>query len=220
MFNSALNISKLVFLVLLTVSCAGKVPGISETKLEQIEQSYGEQARLRVETWRYLIADNQDKSVMEKLTLVNNFINKLHFEDDSVHWQQHDYWATPIESLATNGGDCEDFALAKYFTLRELNVAEHCLRITYVKALSINKAHMVLTYQCIREETPLVLDNLNKLILPAYQRLDLLPVYSFNTEGLWIAKQKGMGKKVGNQKRSSLWTEFLQRMQLESQSDQ
>ncbi len=63
---------------------------------------------------------------------------------------------------------------------------------------------MVLTYQCERRETPWVLDNLNKFILPAEERKDLLPVYSFNAQGLWITKQQGTCKKVGNKERSSL----------------
>lgn len=194
-----------------------KVPGISERKLKEIELTYGALARQRVEDWRYLIADNLTESEQDKLILVNDFINQLRFEDDEVHWQQADYWATPIETLATNGGDCEDFSLAKYLTLSEMGLAEQCLRLTYVKALSINKAHMVLTYQCQPGDTPLVLDNLIENILPAEQRTDLLPVYSFNAKGLWIAKQKGMGKRVGNKEQSSVWVEFLQRMAKEQE---
>ena len=206
---------KLFLLTLFVVSCSSKVPGISEAKLEEIELNYGKKARKRVEDWRYLIEDNKDETERNKLVLVNDFINQVNFEDDKDHWQQNDYWATPIETLASNGGDCEDFSLAKYFTLSELGVADQCLRMTYVKAMPINKPHMVLTYQCQRSDYPLVLDNLNTLILPAEQRKDLLPVYSFNIQGLWIAKQRGMGKKVGNKERSSLWVEFLQRMKEE-----
>ena len=216
--HKKLNFIRIVLLVvmaMLAVSCSTKVPGISEAKLEEIELNYGEDARQRVEDWRYLIADNQDKAESEKLQLVNDFINRLRFEDDDIHWKEHDYWATPIETLSTNGGDCEDFSIAKYFSLNELGVADRCLRLTYVKALSINKAHMVLTYQCERGNVPLVLDNLNKFILPAEQRKDLLPVYSFNAQGLWIAKQKGLGKKVGNKERSSLWVDFLRRFEKE-----
>jgi len=205
------------FALIFIVSCSSTVPGISEAKLEQIEINYGEDARQRVEDWRYLIADNQDESDQEKLLLINDFINRLRFEDDEVHWQRDDYWATPLETLATNGGDCEDFSIAKYFGLNELGVEDQCLRLTYVKALSINKAHMVLTYQCERGDTPLVLDNLNKFILPAEQRNDLVPVYSFNAQGLWIAKRKGVGKKVGNKERSGLWMEFLERMKKEQE---
>ncbi|MEO1926501.1 MAG: transglutaminase-like cysteine peptidase [Gammaproteobacteria bacterium] len=220
--NETLKISRqclnIILMITFFVSCSTKVPGISEAKLEEIELKYGQPARQRVEDWRFLIADNHDKPEQEKLILVNDFINRLRFEDDDIHWQVDDYWATPLETLVTNGGDCEDFSIAKYFSLNELGVADQCLRLTYVKALSINKAHMVLTYQCERRETPWVLDNLNKFILPADERKDLLPVYSFNAQGLWIAKQQGTGKKVGNKERSSLWVEFLKRFEKEKVS--
>ncbi|MCK5829235.1 MAG: transglutaminase-like cysteine peptidase [Methylococcales bacterium] len=217
--NNFFTYIKLILLTLSIVSCSNKVPGISEAKLEEIELNYGKKARRRVEDWRYLIEDNKDLTEKNKLVLVNNFINQVDFEDDNVHWKQNDYWATPIETLASNGGDCEDFSLAKYFTLSELGIADQCLRMTYVKAMPVNKPHMVLTYQCRRSDRPLVLDNLNTSILPAEQRKDLLPVYSFNVQGLWIAKQRGMGQKVGNKERSSLWVEFLQRLAKEKSAE-
>lgn len=212
---SIIKFISLTILVVFTVSCSTKVPGISEAKLEEIELNYGKEARQHVEDWRFLIADNQNEAEQKKLQRVNDFINQLRFEDDDIHWQLNDYWATPMETLVTNGGDCEDFSIAKYFSLNELGIADQCLRLTYVKALSINKAHMVLTYQCERGDTPLVMDNLNRQILPANQRNDLSPVYSFNAQGLWIAKQKGMGKKVGKKERNSLWTDFLKRFEKE-----
>lgn len=208
----------LLFLSIFVVSCSNKVPGISEAKLEEIESTYGKEGRKRVENWRYLIEDNKNKNEKNKLVLVNNFINQVEFKDDRAHWKREDYWATPIETIASNGGDCEDFSLAKYFTLFELGVAQQCLRMTYVKAMPSNIPHMVLTYQCRRRHHPLVLDNLNPTILPAKHRKDLLPVYSFNVHGLWIAKQRGIGKKVGSRKRSSLWMNLLRRYLKESKA--
>lgn len=202
-----------LYLILNGCSTVPEAPGISGEALQQIEGQYGPQARQRVQDWRYLIEREQASSEPVKLASVNDFINRLVFEDDDVHWHQADYWATPIETLATNGGDCEDFTIAKYFTLSELGVADQCMRLTYVKALSQNKAHMVLTYQCTQEDQPLVLDNLNRQILPAEQREDLLPVYSFNAKGMWIAKQRGMGQQVGGIEKLGLWTQLLQKMQ-------
>ena len=75
------------------------------------------------------------------------------FEDDDQHWHQADYWATPIETLASNGGDCEDFSIAKYFTLRELGVAEQCLRLTNVNALSlISLKQIFINPECDRQD--------------------------------------------------------------------
>ena len=116
-------------------------------------------------------------------------------------WGVKDYWATPLEFLSRGAGDCEDYSIAKYFTLKELGVSEKKMRITYVKALKLRQAHMVLTYFETPRSVPLVLDNLIPTIKPATQRKDLLPVYSFNGSGLWLAKSRGSGKKVGSSSR-------------------
>ena len=59
---------------------------------------------------------------------------------------------------------------------------------------------------------PLLLDNLIDTIVPAAQRRDLVPVYSFNSEGLWLAKQRGQGELVGDAAQLGLWQELLRRM--------
>ena len=84
----------------------------------------------------------------------------MQFINDQALWEQKDYWATPIETLSIGGGDCEDYAIAKYFTLKQLGVDESKLRLTYVKAIELNQAHMVLTYFENKRAVPLVLDNL------------------------------------------------------------
>ncbi len=114
--------------------------------------------------------------------------------------------------LSSNGGDCEDFSLAKYFTLRALGVADKKLNLTYVKALNLNQAHMVLTYYPSPGAEPLILDNLIQEIRPASRRQDLLPVYSFNGSGLWVAKNRSRGKKVGSSDRLKKWKNILQRL--------
>ncbi len=151
----------------------------------------------------------------EKLNRVNQFFNKrLEFKDDIVVWRQQDYWATPIEFLRKGAGDCEDYAIAKYLTLREMGVPASQLRITYVKALQLNQAHMVVTWYSTPNAIPLVLDNLKDAILPATQRPDLLPVYAFNGEGMWLP-QAGGNKRVGDSKRLSRWQDLLTRMRAE-----
>jgi predicted transglutaminase-like cysteine proteinase len=126
-----------------------------------------------------------------------------------------DYWATPTEMLASNGGDCEDYSIAKYFTLLALGVNIDKLRITYVKARNLppaEQAHMVLTYYAKPDAIPLVLDNLVPEIKPASERADLLPVYSFNGDGLWLAKERGSGRVEGGSAKISLWTQLNSRM--------
>lgn len=207
-------------LALLIVSLLFTLPGmarlnISEELLISIEAKYNRFARKRVEGWRALVDDpaNHNLSEKEKLELVNTFFNSnVLFLNDIDLWQKNDYWATPLEMLSIGAGDCEDYSIAKYFTLKELGVDETKLRITYVKATQIGQAHMVLTYFETKRSVPLVLDNLIIDIKPASQRGDLVPVYSFNGTGLWLAKSRGEGQRVGEASKLSLWNDLEQRM--------
>jgi predicted transglutaminase-like cysteine proteinase len=203
------------FLILLAAAVPVLTRGtftLDEQTLSEAEKEYGPDARKRLDTWVKLIREDQSTTDMEKLEKVNSFFNQLQFVDDIIHWKQKDYWATPIEMLASDGGDCEDFSIGKYFTLKVMGVSEQKLNMTYVKALRLNQAHMVITYYEKPGAEPLVLDNLNKLIKPASQRKDLLPVYSFNGTSLWIAKQRGKGKMVGSSDRLGQWKNLLKRM--------
>ena len=111
------------------------------------------------------------------------------------HWQQDDYWASPMEFVGTSGGDCEDYAIAKYFTLIKVGIDESKLRLGYVKYLKkgtdFEEAHMVLLYFHREDAIPIVLDNIVKKMELATERDDLKLIYSFNAQGLWEAKNKG-----------------------------
>ena len=186
---------------------------LDEKILSYVEKKYGVIARNRLETWDSLMRLDQNTPESEKLKRVNDFFNQTRFISDQIHWKKKDYWATPVEFLSTNGGDCEDFALAKYFTLRELGVSDKKLRLTYVKAIKLNQAHMVLSYFKTPASEPLLLDNLDKEIRLASKRRDLVPVYSFNGSGLWLAKEREQGRLVGKSSRISRWTDVIKRMQ-------
>ena len=180
--------------------------------LNKAEQKYGKSARLRLVAWENLIITDNSQTELEKLEKVNQFFNQMEFVEDIDHWGNKDYWATPIEFLGTQGGDCEDFTIAKYFTLKAMGIEEEKLNLTYVKALTYNVHHMVLTYFSTPGSEPLVLDNIVADIKPASQRRDLLPIYSFNGTGLWLAKQRGRGKLAGSSSRLKRWQDLVQRM--------
>lgn len=189
---------------------------ITDAQIAKLAQQFGPVAKTRLTAWRDLLTSAKYKKLPEneKLRLVNDFMNQTPFLSDREHWGKEDYWATPIEFLSTNGGDCEDYSIAKYFTLRALGVPDDKLRITYVKELVVyNEAHMVLAYFPTPDSEPLVLDNINKSIQPASNRNDLLPVYSFNGSGLWLAKeQTGRGQSVGGSDRIGHWRDLQARL--------
>ena len=186
---------------------------VTQKLLDDVEQNYNKFARQRVADWQLLIDSSSGLPDSEKLERVNDFFNgNVQFINDQALWQKKDYWATPIEMLSIGGGDCEDYAVGKYFTLRRLGIDEDKLRLTYVKAIELGQAHMVLTYFENKRAIPLVLDNLIIDINPANQRQDLVPVYSFNGQSLWLAKRRGNGQRVGNASRLSLWEDLIFRI--------
>lgn len=143
-----------------------------------------------------------------KLTLVNRFFNEhTHFLPDATKWNIDDYWQTPMQTLLDKTGDCEDFAIAKYFTLLELGISDDRLRICYVKLPQrANQAHMVLLVIDVNDQQ-LVLDNLTDAIQPLSDRRDLAPVFSFNSTNIWLG-----GKRVGNANELDKWHELTERM--------
>ena len=188
---------------------------ITESALATQARQHGPTARKRLSAWRDILVNPKYKAWSEraKLRLVNDFMNKTPFVEDIVHWKQEDYWATPIEFLSTNGGDCEDFAIAKYFTLRALGIADANLGITYVIRKRTNKAHMVLAYFPAPGSEPLILDNERRTIQPASRRTDLVPVYRFNASGIWLATgQTGFAQPVGSSDRISRWRQLKDRV--------
>ncbi len=184
----------------------------SVRSIELNEQKYSGMIQKRFKAWKKLILNAQNQSLDQKLKSTNDFFNQFIFEADSDNYSA-DYWKTPDEFIIDGAGDCEDFSIAKYFTLISLGVSLKALRITYVKAIAYDRAHMVLAYYPSPEAEPLILDNLNAAILPASKRPDLIPVYSFNGEGLWLAKQRGKDKALGNSSHLGKWRSLLQRMQ-------
>ena len=157
-------------------------------------------------------------SERKKLDEVNRFVNKVRFVSDQNAWGVKDYWARPVEFLGRDKGDCEDFVITKYFMLRKAGVPEEKLFFTYVKALRLNQAHMVLTYYDTPKSMPFVLDNLNFKVLQASKRNDLAFVYSFNAKELYLSRQKGLGKVVpGGRDKNRKWSTFLENIEKELQ---
>lgn len=181
------------------------------------QQRYGAKAVDTVQAWRSLVNDTQSLSETEKLERINTFFNRrIIFENDQVVWGQLDYWATPLEFMGRATGDCEDYAIAKYTTLRLAGVATERLRLIYVRARTsptVTEAHMVLGYYAQPTDEPLILDNLITSVRPASQRPDLSPVYSFNSDGLWVGGSTTSA--ADPTVRLSRWRDLLDRMRQE-----
>jgi len=211
-------LATVVAIGLLSLSGLHLALGVDFDRLQQVLVSrFGTDRIPLLLDWQRMLGEGRKAPETDKLRRVNDFINRrIAFDDDMSVWGQNDYWATPVETIGQGRGDCEDFSIAKYFSLIDLGIPVNKLRLVYVKAVQTGpagtflQAHMVLAYYATPTADPLVLDNLNPQILPASRRSDLSPIFSFNSAGLW----QGTGN---NASKSSLsrWQDLLDRARAE-----
>jgi len=154
-------------------------------------QQHGSRALDGARVLQGLLQSTGDLDDEGKLRALNEFFNRrILSKEDIETWGQVDHWASPLELLEKGAGDCEDFAIAKYFSLVAQGMPVRKLRLVYVRAQLGGpggpvQAHMVLAYYALPDAEPLILDNLITEVRPASRRPDLSPVFSFNGEGLW-----------------------------------
>jgi predicted transglutaminase-like cysteine proteinase len=190
---------------------------IDPHKMQQVMQTrYGNDGLVLLESWRRMLTSANNATPETKLIEVNQFFNRnVRYTEDIMLWKKSDYWATPLEVMGTRAGDCEDYTIAKYLSLLQLGVANEQLRLIYVKAQiggpqsKIFQAHMVLGYYPTPDAIPLILDSLLNTIEPANKRPDLRPVFSFNSEGLWVGNQSTTADPTA---RLSRWRDLLARV--------
>jgi predicted transglutaminase-like cysteine proteinase len=160
-------------------------------RLLQAAQRHGPMAIDGAVALRDLVRQMAGQPEAARLVAVNDFFNRrVMFMDDVDIWGTSDYWASPLEMLGRGRGDCEDYAIAKYFSLLASGVPLQRLRLVYVRAQmggpnGLVMPHLVLAYYATPSADPWVLDNLIPELRPASQRPDLTPIWSFNSQGLW-----------------------------------
>jgi len=191
-----MQIVKVLFFMILIVHFASSAePYVDKESLDAITQKYKMFAAKRFAFLQQTLDEVKDASDIQMLEAVNDFYNEVQYASDTKVYEKNDYWATPLEFLGHDKGDCEDYVIAKYFALRYLGIPAEKLFFTYVKSTKFQEAHMVLTYFQTPRSEPLILDNNNRKIFPASQRQDLIPIYNFNGESLINSKQEKSHKK-------------------------
>lgn len=189
-------------------------------KMQQVMQNrYGSDGSALLSAWNLMLDKANHSSAEEKLFQVNQFFNRhVRYTEDSILWKKSDYWATPVDIMGMRAGDCEDYTIAKYFSLLQLGIATQQLRLIYVKAQiggaqsKVFQAHMVLGYYPTPDAIPLILDSLINTIEPANKRPDLHPIFSFNSDGLWVGNQSTAADPTA---RLSRWRDLLARAKAE-----
>lgn len=191
--------------------------GIDFLRMEQqLVARFGSERISLFRDWQTASAGTSSVTEIDKLKRINDFINRrIQYGTDEDIWDLSDYWATPMETIGRGRGDCEDFAIIKFFSGIGAGIPGSKMRLVYVMATRIgpsgtyNQAHMVLAYYPTPEAEPLILDNLFAEIKPASRRPDLHPVFSFNSEALFTVTGKSSGVRGTTQ--LSRWHDLLQR---------
>lgn len=212
MYNKIMSFLIKCFFILLLLNnyLFAKELYVSKAIINRITKKYKYFATRRFNYLDQLIQENKNKSEKEKLEMVNQFYNDVKYASDWQVYHQMDYWATPLQFLGKDKGDCEDYVIAKYFALKYLGISYKKMFFTYVRSSQFKAAHMVLTYYKTPRSEPLILDNNNQKIFPASQRKDLTPIYNFNGEELYKISGRGVGKRFHNKQVQNKWDILIQ----------
>lgn len=143
---------------------------------------YGDKFLDKRTTWDTLRSRTKDLKGLAQLRAVNKFWNTWPYREDIVNWGKQDYWAIPAQFLLKSG-DCEDFAIAKYFTLKELGVDPANMRIVVLRDTIRNLAHAVLAVYL--DGDIYILDNISNIVLSHKRIGNYSPQFSINESGRW-----------------------------------
>lgn len=136
-------------------------------------------------TWDKLRASIMGKSTLDQLRAVNSYWNdKINwpYREDILNWGVDDYWEIPAEFLKMSG-DCEDYAIIKYFTLKELGFPTDKMRLVVLSDTVRRVSHAVLTVNVGNEVY--VLDNVSNMVRPHSELMHYAPQFSVNESGRW-----------------------------------
>jgi predicted transglutaminase-like cysteine proteinase len=135
-----------------------------------------------VMAWQAMLNGQVGRAPIDQLQAVNRFLNDWRYQADAEYYGQRDYWATPLEFLRQSG-DCEDYAITKYVSLRQLGFAAERLRLVVVRDVLRDLAHAVLAVYL--DDQVVILDNLTRAVLPQEQVTQYVPYYSINETTRW-----------------------------------
>ena len=135
--------------------------------------------------WEAFLDTISGTDPMRQLDQINRFMNRAPYITDPRNYKMADYWATPRQFF-NRDGDCEDYAIAKYMSLRALGWDNDHMRIVVLQDLNLRIAHAVLVVY--RDGIAWVLDNQIKQVVAAGRIRHYRPYYSLNEESWWLHK--------------------------------
>jgi predicted transglutaminase-like cysteine proteinase len=140
----------------------------------------GDQRHCIPKSWTDFLTSAKPLEARAQLDAVNRWANAKPYVEDMTNWALPDYWETPGEFIA-HGGDCEDYAIAKYFSLVRLGFSPRDLRIVIVSDSRAHDFHAVLVARL--DGNDWLLDNQLPDVMPLAAEPQYAPVYSLNEQG-------------------------------------
>jgi predicted transglutaminase-like cysteine proteinase len=130
-----------------------------------------------------MIEQLKNKPLRKQVEIVNKWANAHPYIVDQLNWGMEDFWETPYEFMEISG-DCEDYAIAKYYTLRAIGVSEDQMRIIVLQDFNLGGIiHAVLGVYV--DDELLILDNQAKQVIPALNIYHYRPIYGINESWWW-----------------------------------
>jgi predicted transglutaminase-like cysteine proteinase len=142
--------------------------------------------RCHLQEWRQLLRDVAALDPTAQLDAINSFMNRAPYITDPVNYGVPDYWATPLQFL-TKDGDCEDYAIAKFTSLRQLGFRNDQMRIVVVDDLNLRVPHAILVVYL--GDRAYVLDNQISRVVPAEVINHYRAIYSINEQAWWLHRR-------------------------------
>ena len=165
-----------------------KWTGLLERYFDELDVPAGDCAdanfnQCHLKYWGRFLDNLRDADPMVQLRRIHSYMNEAPYITDPRNWNMPDYWATP-KQFFDRDGDCEDYAIAKFMSLRALGWNNDQLRVVIVQDLNLGIAHAILV--AYHEGKAWVLDNQIGQIIRADRILHYRPYYSINEDGWWL----------------------------------
>ncbi len=139
--------------------------------------------KCHLDQWERFIAALDGRDPKIQIREVNGYMNRAPYITDLRNYGVKDYWATPHQFRIRNG-DCEDYAIAKYMSLRALGFNVSKMRVAVVKDLNLRTAHAVLAVY--HDGQALILDNQTKSVISSKRIRHYKIYYSINEKNWWL----------------------------------
>lgn len=149
---------------------------------EKFQQQCANNTQCDKQSWEVFLHNLQGQPRLQQVQQVNSYINNSHYVRDMVNWGAEDYWETVFEFF-NRRGDCEDYAIAKYFSLKKLGFTEDMLRIVVLNDANLGVLHSVLAVYV--DGRIYILDNQTQAVLEDKQIHHYQPIYAINAKAWW-----------------------------------